>query len=155
MTKPTVLGLRRIWNALWYSMAGFKACFIHEQAFRQEIYAAVPLLPLGLWLGQDGTERALLVGSLLLVLIVEPLCTSGLPSLYTRILTLRSLDPLHYYGYIGLYIAMYMIDDVALLAIGVVTLSQKRLQEKEGRMLKLVSGVIMVLLGIYLILMPR
>lgn len=91
----------------------------------------------------------------ILVQIVELLCTSGLPALYTRILTLRSLDPLHYYGYIGLYIAMYMIDDVALLAIGVVTLSQKRLQEKEGRLLKLVSGAIMVLLGIYLILVPH
>ncbi len=91
----------------------------------------------------------------ILVQIVELLCTSGLPALYTRILTLRQLDALHYYGYIGLYIAMYMIDDVVLLAIGVVTLSQKRLQEKEGRLLKLVSGAIMVLLGLYLILMPR
>jgi len=51
------------------------------------------------------------------VQVVELLCTSGLPALYTRILTLRQLDPLHYYGYIGLYIAMYMIDDVVLLAI--------------------------------------
>jgi arginine exporter protein ArgO len=48
-----------------------------------------------------------------------------------------------------------MIDDVVLLGTGVVTLSQKRLQEKEGRLLKLVSGAIMVLLGIYLILMPH
>ena len=84
MTKPTVLSLRRIWNALWYSIAGFKACFIHEQAFRQEIYAAVPLLPLGLWLGQDGTERALLVGSLLLVLIVE-LLNSAIEALVDRV----------------------------------------------------------------------
>jgi glutaredoxin len=91
----------------------------------------------------------------ILVQIVELLCTSGLPALYTRILTLRQLDALHYYGYIGLYIAMYMIDDVVLLGTGVVTLSQKRLQEKEGRLLKLVSGAIMVLLGIYLILMPH
>ena len=91
----------------------------------------------------------------ILVQIVELLCTSGLPALYTRILTLRQLDALHYYGYIGLYIAMYMIDDVILLAIGVVTLSQKRLQEKEGRLLKLVSGAIMVLLGIYLIVVPH
>jgi len=91
----------------------------------------------------------------ILVQIVELLCTSGLPALYTRILTLRSLDALHYYGYIGLYILMYMIDDVMILGIGVVTLSQKRLQEKEGRLLKLVSGAIMVLLGLYLIFMPN
>jgi uncharacterized membrane protein HdeD (DUF308 family) len=91
----------------------------------------------------------------ILVQIVELLCTSGLPALYTRILTLRSLDALHYYAYIGLYILMYMIDDVMILGVGVVTLSQKRLQEKEGRLLKLVSGAIMVLLGLYLIFMPN
>ena len=50
---------------------------------------------------------------------------------------------------------VFSVCDTRILAIGVVTLSQKRLQEKEGRLLKLVSGAIMVLLGIYLILMPR
>ena len=89
-----------------------------------------------------------------LVQLVELLCTSGLPALYTRILTLRQLDPWSYYGYLLLYNVMYMVDDVVLLAIGVVTLSQKRLQEKEGRMLKLVSGLVMLLLGLYLILVP-
>jgi glutaredoxin len=90
-----------------------------------------------------------------LVQLVELLCTSGLPALYTRILTLRQLDAWTYYGYILLYIVMYMIDDVVLLAVGVVTLSQKRLQEKEGRILKLVSGVVMLLLGVYLLAAPR
>jgi hypothetical protein len=89
-----------------------------------------------------------------LVQLVELLCTSGLPALYTRILTLRQLDPWGYYGYILLYNVMYMADDVVLLAIGVVTLSQKRLQEKEGRLLKLLSGLVMLLLGLYLILVP-
>ena len=87
-----------------------------------------------------------------LVQLVELLCTSGLPALYTRILTLEQLDAWAYYGYILLYIAMYMLDDVMLLGIGVVTLSQERLQEKEGRLLKLVSGIVMVLLGLYLVL---
>ena len=88
----------------------------------------------------------------ILVQLVELLCTSGLPALYTRILTLRKLDPWSYYGYLLLYNAMYMLDDVIVLAIGVVTLSQERLQEKEGRTLKLVSGIAMLLLGLYLIL---
>jgi glutaredoxin len=90
-----------------------------------------------------------------LVQLVELLCTSGLPALYTRILTLKQLDAWTYYGYILLYIVMYMIDDVMLLTVGVITLSQKRLQEKEGRILKLVSGVVMLLLGVYLIAFPR
>jgi arginine exporter protein ArgO len=90
-----------------------------------------------------------------LVQLVELLCTSGLPALYTRILTLRNFDRWTYYGYLLLYNVMYMLDDVIVLAIGVVTLSQNRLQEKEGRALKLLSGAVMVLLGVYLIAFPR
>jgi hypothetical protein len=87
----------------------------------------------------------------LLVQVVEFLCTSGFPALFTRILTLRELDTASYYGYLLLYILAYMFDDVIVLAIGVTTLSHRRLQEKEGRWLKLISGVVMVGLGVYLI----
>ena len=64
-------GLSRILRAFGYSLKGFRACYRHEAAFRQEVLASIVLLPLGLWLGDDGVERALLVGSWLLVLIVE------------------------------------------------------------------------------------
>lgn len=90
----------------------------------------------------------------LLVQIVELLCTSGFPALYTRILTLQGLDPASYYAYLLLYILMYLLDDIVVLGIGVATLSQRRLQEKEGRLLKLVAGLVMVGLGVYL-LFPR
>jgi glutaredoxin len=98
---------------------------------------------------------AALIGTVVLavlVQIVEFMCTSGFPALFTRILTLRQLDNLSYYGYLLLYDAAYMLDDVIVLAIGVFTLSQHRLQEKEGRWLKLVSGLVMVGLGVYLLL---
>ncbi|MBA4176868.1 MAG: NrdH-redoxin [Leptothrix sp. (in: Bacteria)] len=87
----------------------------------------------------------------LMVQVVEFLCTSGFPALFTRILTLRQLDTASYYGYLLLYNAAYMFDDVVVLIIGVTTLSHRRLQEKEGRWLKLISGVVMVGLGLYLI----
>jgi glutaredoxin len=90
----------------------------------------------------------------ILVQIVEFMCTSGFPALYTRILTLKQLDSMSYYGYLLLYNVAYMFDDVIILAIGVITLSQHRLQEKEGRWLKLISGLVMVGLGIYLIMAP-
>jgi glutaredoxin len=101
---------------------------------------------------------AALIGTVVLavlVQIVEFMCTSGFPALFTRILTLRQLDSLSYYGYLLLYDAAYMLDDVIVLAIGVITLSQRRLQEKEGRWLKLISGLVMVGLGIYLLLVPH
>ena len=64
-------GLRRLINAAGYSIAGLAAAARHEDAFRQELMLAAVLVPLGLWLGNTGVERALLVGSVLLVLIVE------------------------------------------------------------------------------------
>jgi diacylglycerol kinase (ATP) len=64
-------GLQRVLNATRYSLEGFAAAARHEDAFRQELMLAVILVPLGLWLGNGGVERALLVGSVLLVLVVE------------------------------------------------------------------------------------
>lgn len=64
-------GLRRLLNATRYSAEGLGAAFRHEDAFRQEVIAAMLLLPLALWLGNSGVERALMVFSVLLVLIVE------------------------------------------------------------------------------------
>ena len=71
MANHNTRGLKRITNAFGYSMAGFRECFRHEEAFRQEIYVLLVLVPLGAWLGRTGVERALLVGSLLVVPIVE------------------------------------------------------------------------------------
>ncbi|MFH2139537.1 MAG: glutaredoxin domain-containing protein [Pseudomonadota bacterium] len=87
-----------------------------------------------------------------LVQLVELMCTSGFPALFTRILTQQELQGASYYGYLLLYDFAYMLDDLLILAVGVITLSQRRLQEKEGRMLKLLSGLVMVGLGVYLLI---
>jgi len=99
-----------------------------------------------------------MIGAVLLavlVQLVEFLCTSGFPALYTRILTLQQLDSIRYYGYLALYNLAYMFDDLLVLGIGVVTLSQRRLQEREGRWLKFISGMAMVGLGLYLLIPLR
>jgi diacylglycerol kinase (ATP) len=64
-------GLKRVLNAAGYSWAGLRAAFKHEDAFRQEVFLALLLVPLALFLGRTGIERALMVGAVLLVLIVE------------------------------------------------------------------------------------
>ena len=64
-------GLRRLIDATRYSLAGLAAALRYEDAFRQELMLAAVMIPLGLWLGKSGVERALLVGSVLLLLIVE------------------------------------------------------------------------------------
>ena len=64
-------GLRRVLKAARCSWLGLKAAWQHEAAFRQELVLCVLLAPLALWLGESGIERALLLLSLLLVLLVE------------------------------------------------------------------------------------
>lgn len=64
-------GPARILKAAGWSMQGLRAAWLHESSFRLEIYLFVLLAPLGWWLGDNGVERALLIGSMLLVLSVE------------------------------------------------------------------------------------
>ncbi len=71
MGKPGATGLTRILNATGYSLKGLQAALRHESAFRQELALCVVLIPAAIWLGRDAVEWSLLVGSLLLVLIVE------------------------------------------------------------------------------------
>lgn len=69
-------GLRRVFNAFHFSIAGYRACFEKEEAFRQEVILALLMIPLALWLGSSGTERLILIGAVVLVLIVELLNTA-------------------------------------------------------------------------------
>lgn len=64
-------GLRRVWNALFYSFAGLRAAYVHEDAFRQEVLLAALLIPVACFLPASGTGRALMIGSVLIVLVVE------------------------------------------------------------------------------------
>ncbi len=64
-------GLRRLMNAFGYSMAGLKAAYQNEDAFRQEVLLAIILLPLAFFLEHEAIGRALMVGSVLLVMVVE------------------------------------------------------------------------------------
>lgn len=64
-------GVSRLVNAFGYSVDGFKAAFKHEDAFRQEVFLSIVLIPLGLYLGKTGVEKAMLIAVVLLVLIVE------------------------------------------------------------------------------------
>jgi diacylglycerol kinase (ATP) len=64
-------GLARMWKATGYSRDGIVAAWRNEAAFREEVLLAAVTIPLGLWLGQTGVERALLVASIALILIVE------------------------------------------------------------------------------------
>ena len=77
-------GFTRLWNALFYSLDGLSAAFRHEDAFRQEVLMALILIPIAIHMPASGPGKALMIGSVLLVLIVE-LLNSAIEAVTDRI----------------------------------------------------------------------
>lgn len=108
-------------------------------------------------LHSDALSASLLAVAVLAVAvnIVELLCTSGLPAIYTAVLAQQDLGPAAHYGYLGLYIVGYVADDSVMVATAVIALGSRKLTERTGRWLKLLSGVVMLALGGVMIFRPR
>jgi hypothetical protein len=87
--------------------------------------------------------------------LVELLCTAGLPALYTQILTVQHLPAWQNYAYLLLYNLAYMLDDGLMVSIFVITLSHRKVQELEGRYLKLISGLVILALGLVMLFKPQ
>ncbi len=79
-----VTGIKRVWNAFFYSMDGLKAAYINEAAFRQEVWLAIILIPTALILNVPVLHKALLISSVLLVMLTE-LLNSGIEAVVDRI----------------------------------------------------------------------
>ncbi|HET6426260.1 MAG TPA: hypothetical protein VFG20_21390 [Planctomycetaceae bacterium] len=90
-----------------------------------------------------------------LVNIVELLCTAGLPAMYTGVLTMQNLPPWMNHLYLLLYIGAYMFDDSLMVAVVVITLGKHRLQETGGRVLKLISGSVILAIGLMMLFKPE
>ncbi|MDA0835245.1 MAG: hypothetical protein O2955_09905 [Planctomycetota bacterium] len=105
----------------------------------------------------ENLTGAILGASVLAVLVnlIELLCTAGLPALYTQILTMQEYPPWKNYAMLGLYNLAYMFDDSLMVGIVVVTLGKHKLQEKQGRWLKLFSGLFILTLGVIMMVKPE
>lgn len=90
-----------------------------------------------------------------LVNIIELLCTAGLPAMYTSILSSQQWPWWKDHLYMLLYILAYMFDDTLMVAGVVITLDKFKLQERGGRILKLVSGLVIIVLGSVMVLKPE
>ena len=100
---------------------------------------------------------AMLAGTAILAVAVnsyELLCTAGLPMVYTRILTLREADTLVYYLYLVLYNIIYVIPLLIIVLLFVMKFGSRKLGEAEGRLLKLMSGMMMLGLGALMLVAP-
>jgi thiol-disulfide isomerase/thioredoxin len=85
----------------------------------------------------------------------ELLCTAGFPMVYTRVLTLQGLAPPGYYLYLALYNTVYVVPLAVIVGFFAVTLGSRKLSEWQGRLLKLVSGNMMLCLGVILLIRPE
>lgn len=100
---------------------------------------------------------SILIGTTVLALVAnsyELLCTAGFPMVFTRILTLHALSPATYYFYLLLYNIVYVIPLFLIVLAFTITLGSRKLSEWQGRLLKLISGVMMLGLGSTLIINP-
>lgn len=85
----------------------------------------------------------------------ELLCTAGFPMLYTRLLTLEHLSTFAYYAYLALYNVIYVVPLFVIVTLFTYTLGARRMQPQEGRLLKLLSGAMMLGLGLTLLFAPE
>lgn len=99
-----------------------------------------------------------LVGIVLLAVsvnMVEALCSAGLPAVYTQVLSLSQLPTWQYYGYLVLYIVFFMLDDMAVFAIAMITMKTIDTHARLARVSRIVGSIILLLLGLALIFKPE
>ena len=104
-----------------------------------------------------GSLGPMLASTVLLAIVAnsyELLCTAGFPMVYTRTLTLAGLDTWQYYAWLAAYNVIYVLPLLAIVAVFARTMGARKLTESEGRILKLVSGFMMLGFGLMLLLAP-
>lgn len=158
MSNGVRLGLAAL--ALFIGAVNIKDYF----AFKQGISLSIPdAVKPGLYarmrqlLQTDALLTSLLSVAALAVLVnfIELLCTAGLPAIYTAVLSQQGLSLTQYYGYLLLYIVAYMADDTLMVIVAVITLGSHKLTEQSGRLLKLISGCVMLILALAMLLKPE
>lgn len=87
--------------------------------------------------------------------LVELICSAGLPAVYTQVLALNEMAGWHYYLYILLYIFFFMLDDLFIFFIAMITLEMTGITTKYARMSRLIGGLVMLVIGLMLILKPE
>ncbi len=100
---------------------------------------------------------AVILGTIVLAFTAntfELLCTAGFPAIYTRILTLNNLSSFTYYAYLALYNIVYVIPLAVIVTIFTITMGAHKFTDKQGRILKLIAGLLMLTLGLILLLKP-
>ena len=126
-------------------------CKVADSAKKQKIFHRLRVIT------QKEQLIIALAGIVLLagaVNLVELICSAGLPAVYTQVLTLSQLPAWQYYFYIFLYIIIFMLDDLIVFVIAMITLKATGITTKYSRFSKLVGGIIMLIIGLLLLFRP-
>jgi hypothetical protein len=105
-----------------------------------------------------GNMGPMLASTVLLAIVAnsyELLCTAGFPMVYTRALTLAKLESWQYYAWLAVYNVIYVLPLLAIVIVFTKTMGARKLTESEGRILKLVSGFMMLGFGLVLLFAPN
>jgi hypothetical protein len=166
------LGLFRIMGSLpWVTAAAGALAFIIGLvntkdffAFKAGVSLSIPesrkadIFQRGRAILAAGSLPAMLTATILLAIAAnfyELLCTAGFPMVYTRLLTLQVANPAAHLAYLALYNVIYVLPLLLIVLAFVRTLGARKLSEREGRLLKLLSGLMMLGLGILLLAAPE
>lgn len=90
-----------------------------------------------------------------MVNLVELICSAGLPAVYTQVLAMNDLSSLQYYLYILLYIFFFMIDDLFVFVVAMITLQMTGITTKYSRWSHLIGGILMLIIGLLLLFKPE
>jgi hypothetical protein len=166
------LGLFRIMGSLPWVTAGAGGLAVAIGAinvkdffaFKQGVSLSIPesrkadIFRRGREILAAGSLPAMLAATVLLAIAAnfyELLCTAGFPMVYTRLLTLHVANPAEHYLYLALYNLIYVLPLLLIVLAFVRTMGARRMSEREGRLLKLLSGLMMLGLGVLLLLAPE
>ncbi len=102
-------------------------------------------------IGLIGSTAVLAVG----VSLVEFACTAGFPVIWSNLMIANNVSTWTFIGLLGLYMLIYLLDELAVFGVAVVSMKASKLEEKHGRILKLVSGTIIFALGVVMLINPE
>jgi len=100
---------------------------------------------------------SMMIGTIVLAItanMYELLCTAGFPMVFTKMLVLNNLQSFSYYMYLLLYNIVYVLPLLVIVLVFTYTLGAKKLSDKQGEILKLLSGNMMLFLGVLLVFFP-
>jgi thiol-disulfide isomerase/thioredoxin len=143
-------GLVNIKDYLWFKRG---LSFTIPERMKPGIYrrARGIMAPDRSLLGMVGATAAMALG----ISVVELACTAGFPVLWSTVLAERGVGTAELLGLLGVYMGVYLLDELALFAVVVATMRVTRMQERHGRTLKLVGGMLMLALAVALLFAPQ